>query len=128
MGISYVSNVHLNIADADKTSALKILETNGRSKVRISSLHFIPASTSESSLSMSKITLYDSDPSGSGQAFYQERLVSGLSVYFVAAANYASTHNVVDFEPDGLVVDCDDIYVQGSDDGICFVSMNYQGG
>ena len=125
MEISYVSNVHLNIADADKTSALKILETNGKSKVRISSLHFVPASTSSSALDTSKITLYDGDPGSSGQAFYQERLVSGL---YTTVCRYANAHTVVNFEPDGLVVDCDDVYVQGSDDGICFVSMTYQGG
>ena len=125
MEISYVSNVHLNIADADKTSALKILETNGNSKVRISSLHFVPASTSSSNLNTSKITLYDADPGGSGQAFYQERLISSL---YQGATNYVNAHTVVNFEPDGLVVDCDDVYVQGSDDGICFVSINYQGG
>lgn len=125
MEISYVSNVHLNIADADRTSALKILETNGSSKVRISSLHFVPASTSSSTLNTSKITLYDSDPAASGQAFYQERLVSAIYGGFL---NYGNAHSVIDFEPDGLVVDCDDIYVQGSNDGICFVSMTYQGG
>ena len=125
MEISYVSNVHLNIADADKTSALKILETNGNSKVRISSLHFVPASTTVGVLNASKITLYDGDPAVSGQAFYQERLISGL---FSGSTYYSNAHSVIDFEPCGLVVDCDDIYVQGSDDGICFVSMTYQGG
>lgn len=125
MEISYVSNVHLNVADADKTSALKILETNGRSKVRISSFHFVPASTSLSDLNTSKITLYDSDPAVSGQAFYQERLVSAV---YSGYAHYSNAHSVIDFEPCGLVVECDDIYVQGSDDGICFVSMTYQGG
>jgi hypothetical protein len=123
MKSSYVSNAHLNIADANKTAALKLLDMNGEGLVKIFSVYFIPASENRSAIDECKITLYDSDPGVSGQSFYQKRIVSG------SYANYADITNctVESFSPGGILVDCNDIYIQATGVGICFASIVYQG-
>lgn len=123
MKSSYVSNAHLNIADANKTAALKLLDMNGEGLVKIFSVYFIPASCSKTAIDECKITLYDSDPGASGQSFYQKRIVSG------SYANYSDFTNctVESFSPGGILVDCNDIYIQATGVGICFASIVYQG-
>ena len=123
MESSYVSSAHLNIADANKTAALKLLDMNGKSLIKIFSVYFIPASENRSAIDECKITLYDSDPGASGQSFYQKRIVSS------SYQNYADLTNctVESFSPGGILVDCNDIYIQATGVGICFASIVYQG-
>jgi hypothetical protein len=121
---SYVKNVFLNVADADKTSSLKLLDMNGSGRIKIFSVFFIPASSVINSFNSSKITLWDSDPAVSGQTFYQNRITSGTYNLYT---DYRSANTLANFSPGGLVVECNDIYAQGGDDGICFVSITYQG-
>ena len=122
MESSYVLSAHLNIAEANKTSALKLLDMSGEGLVKVFSVYFIPASASATLLQECEVTFYDSDPSASGQSFYKKRIVSGSKV------NYCNFSNLTvdEFSPGGILVNCNDIYVQASGVGICFASIVYQ--
>ncbi len=122
MESSYVLSAHLNIADASKTSALKLLDMNGEGLVKIFSAYFIPASSSNTTLEECKVTFYDSNPSASGQSFYQKRIVSASYNTYADLTNCT----VESFSPGGVLVDCNDIYVQATGVGICFASIVYQ--
>ena len=123
MESSYVLSAHLNIADASKTSELKLLDMNGEGLVKIFSAYFIPASCSKSTLEECKVTFYDSNPSASGQSFYEKRIVSSS---YTGSADFVNC-TVESFSPGGILVDCNDIYVQATGVGICFASIVYQG-